>query len=408
MNAYVQREQKPPSEKDKTGIPERMKTKFERSSGFSFDDVRVHYNSEKPAQLKAHAYTQGNQIYVAPGQEKHLPHELGHVVQQKSNAVKPTGEIAGMPLNDDEAMESGADKLAEKAEASENPEESDEEPVQAKAKDGGVVQRVDLTSEGSYNFNAGFMSSIIGGAGVLGGIGSAIAGIIGYNHASKEKYVGQIEEYTDKADDACDDAEASYYEMLRYNDENNNAKTTRKAIETKKLATKALQLAQIACHKYDVKSSMKRSSNAVFAKEKADNIILDAQAYINAADGFIANRGDVVRHRQVQQPPAGGNPPAGVQQLPVGGNPPAGVQQPPVGGNPPAGIQQPPAGGNPLAGVQQLPEQELHEVQQAEEPEVQSEEEQEATPAPVEGELEEEPDHLQEAELDDHERHEGD
>ena len=135
MNAYAQKEQKALSEKDKTGIPAQMKAKFERSSGFSFDDVRVHYNSEKPAQLHAHAYTQGSEVYVAPGQEKHLPHELGHVVQQKSNAVKPTGEIGGMPLNDDETMESGADKLAEEA------ENSEEAPLQAKAKDGGVVQR---------------------------------------------------------------------------------------------------------------------------------------------------------------------------------------------------------------------------------------------------------------------------
>ena len=45
------------SEKGKTGIPSVMKKSFEQSSGFSFDDVRVHYSSEKPAQLHAHAYT---------------------------------------------------------------------------------------------------------------------------------------------------------------------------------------------------------------------------------------------------------------------------------------------------------------------------------------------------------------
>lgn len=57
------------SEKGKTGIPSVMKKSFEQSSGFSFDDVRVHYSSEKPAQLHAHAYTQGNDVFVAPGQE---------------------------------------------------------------------------------------------------------------------------------------------------------------------------------------------------------------------------------------------------------------------------------------------------------------------------------------------------
>lgn len=74
-----------------TGIPTQMKLDFERQSGLSFDDVRVHYNSDKPAQLKALAYTQGTQVYVGPGQERHLPHELGHVIQQKRGLVQPTG-----------------------------------------------------------------------------------------------------------------------------------------------------------------------------------------------------------------------------------------------------------------------------------------------------------------------------
>jgi hypothetical protein len=46
------------------------------------DGVRVEYNSDKPAQLGAKAYTQGSRVYIAPGQEKHLGHELGHVIQQ--------------------------------------------------------------------------------------------------------------------------------------------------------------------------------------------------------------------------------------------------------------------------------------------------------------------------------------
>ncbi len=194
MNAYTQKESK--AEKDKTGIPAQMRAKFERSSGFSFDDVRVHYNSEKPAQLHAHAYTQGSEVFVAPGQEKHLPHELGHVVQQKSNEVKPTGEVGGMPLNDDEAMEDGADKLAEEAESS---EDSDEAPLQAKAKDGGVIQKADLHSEGSYNFNAGFMSSLIGGIGVAVGLGSSIYS----SHVErKRKYDEDVEKYADAACEA--------------------------------------------------------------------------------------------------------------------------------------------------------------------------------------------------------------
>ncbi|MCL2036575.1 MAG: DUF4157 domain-containing protein, partial [Oscillospiraceae bacterium] len=92
-----------------TGIPDQTKSKFESMTGMSLDDVRVNYNSDKPAQMQAHAYTQGNDIHIAPGQEQHLEHELGHVVQQKQGRVSPTGEIGGVAINDDESLENEAD-----------------------------------------------------------------------------------------------------------------------------------------------------------------------------------------------------------------------------------------------------------------------------------------------------------
>lgn len=94
-----------------TGIPDHMKERMEASSGFSFDDVRVHYNSHRPAQIQALAYTQGNQVFIGPGQDRHLGHELGHVVQQKQGRVKPTGSVKGRPLNDDKSLEREADML---------------------------------------------------------------------------------------------------------------------------------------------------------------------------------------------------------------------------------------------------------------------------------------------------------
>ena len=93
-----------------TGIPTSMKNRYEAASGLSFDDVRIHYNSAKPAQLQALAYTQGNQVHIGPGQEKHLEHELGHVVQQKLGLVRPTTWINGLPVNDDRKLEQQADR----------------------------------------------------------------------------------------------------------------------------------------------------------------------------------------------------------------------------------------------------------------------------------------------------------
>src|ERR1700752_4358250 len=41
---------------NRTGMPNRLKEGVEALSGISLDDVKVHYNSSRPAQLQAHAY----------------------------------------------------------------------------------------------------------------------------------------------------------------------------------------------------------------------------------------------------------------------------------------------------------------------------------------------------------------
>ncbi|UII31361.1 DUF4157 domain-containing protein [Fulvivirga ulvae] len=99
-----------------TGLPDNLKTGIENLSGYSMDDVKVHYNSSKPAQLQAHAYAQGTDIHLAPSQEKHLPHEAWHVVQQKQGRVKPTKQLKSkVNINDDAGLEKEADVMGEKA-----------------------------------------------------------------------------------------------------------------------------------------------------------------------------------------------------------------------------------------------------------------------------------------------------
>ena len=99
-----------------TGLPDNLKSGIENLSGMGMDDVKVHYNSDKPASLQAHAYAQGTDIHVAPGQEKHLPHEAWHVVQQKQGRVKPTMQMKGnVNVNDDKGLEKEADVMGEKA-----------------------------------------------------------------------------------------------------------------------------------------------------------------------------------------------------------------------------------------------------------------------------------------------------
>ncbi len=100
---------------NKTGMPDQLKSGIESLSGMSMDHVKVHYNSNQPSQLNAHAYAQGSDIHVAPGQEKHLPHEAWHTVQQKQGRVKPTMQMAGAAVNDDASLETEADVMGEKA-----------------------------------------------------------------------------------------------------------------------------------------------------------------------------------------------------------------------------------------------------------------------------------------------------
>ena len=104
--------QKKSAQPNRTGLPDNLKTGIESLSGLSMDPVKVHYNSAQPAQLNALAYTQGTDIHVAPGQEKHLPHEAWHVVQQAQGRVKPTMQMKdGVPVNDDAGLEREADVM---------------------------------------------------------------------------------------------------------------------------------------------------------------------------------------------------------------------------------------------------------------------------------------------------------
>jgi hypothetical protein len=105
-----------PEQKNKTGLPDKLKAGIEALSGYSMDAVRVHYNSDKPKQLQALAYAKGTDIHIAPGQEKHLTHEAWHVVQQMQGRVQPTMQMKGeVAVNDDKGLENEADRMGKKA-----------------------------------------------------------------------------------------------------------------------------------------------------------------------------------------------------------------------------------------------------------------------------------------------------
>jgi hypothetical protein len=103
------------SRQNQTGLPDTLKAGVENLSGYSLDDVRVHYNSGKPAQFQALAYTQDTDIHVAPGQEEHLPHEAWHVVQQAQGRVQATMQMKGVAVNNDVGLEKEADIMGARA-----------------------------------------------------------------------------------------------------------------------------------------------------------------------------------------------------------------------------------------------------------------------------------------------------
>ncbi|WP_340202081.1 DUF4157 domain-containing protein [Ascidiimonas sp. W6] len=133
-----------------TGLPDNLKSGIEQLSGMAMDDVKVHYNSPKPAQLQAHAYAQGTQIHVASGQEKHVPHEAWHVVQQKQGRVKPTRQLKEkVAINDDAGLEKEADIMG--AKALHTIKEIEEKPRQSKAIQTQLVaQRVPAFADGHW------------------------------------------------------------------------------------------------------------------------------------------------------------------------------------------------------------------------------------------------------------------
>jgi hypothetical protein len=105
----------PPAPPNHTGLPDRLKSGIETLSGLSMDGVKVHYDSAKPAELDALAYARGTDIHLAPGQERHLPHEAWHVVQQAEGRVRATARLQSVAISDDRSLENEADAMGAKA-----------------------------------------------------------------------------------------------------------------------------------------------------------------------------------------------------------------------------------------------------------------------------------------------------
>ena len=106
---------------NQTGLPDGLKSGVESLSSLSLADVRVHFNSSLPQSYAAHAFTAGSDIHVSPGQERALPHEAWHVVQQKQGRVQANIEVNRSPVNADADLEREADQMGQRAAALDAP-----------------------------------------------------------------------------------------------------------------------------------------------------------------------------------------------------------------------------------------------------------------------------------------------
>ncbi len=127
---------------NKTGIPDRLKAVVEHFSGLSLDEVRVHYNSDKPAKIGALAYAEYPNIYIGKGEEKHLAEEVWHIVQQmKGEAKANTTFEGGKKGNNEEGLEATAVEEGQKSERATVAPKQQEGPIENNLTPKPVAQR---------------------------------------------------------------------------------------------------------------------------------------------------------------------------------------------------------------------------------------------------------------------------
>lgn len=92
-----------------TATPEELAKGLKYVTGQNIE-VDIHYNSVVPGLIGAYACVKGREVYVAPGGEKYLDHEFGHIAANaKGPEIKATARINGFPVCIDDRLEKQAD-----------------------------------------------------------------------------------------------------------------------------------------------------------------------------------------------------------------------------------------------------------------------------------------------------------
>jgi Domain of unknown function (DUF4157) len=110
---------KPQRRSPANGIPDSVRSKMEAVFKIDVSAVKIVENSSAAKEAGALAFAAGDTLHFAPGQfnpnspqgQQLLGHELAHLVQQKQGRVQATGEMNGMAVNNDKALEAEADAM---------------------------------------------------------------------------------------------------------------------------------------------------------------------------------------------------------------------------------------------------------------------------------------------------------
>lgn len=108
LRAKFETKYKPDTENG-TALSSVEQANYENRFALPMDDVRVYHKSDLPSKFDAGAITYGTDIYIAPGQEELLSHEMTHVAQQKLGQVKPTDIENQLPISRESSLENNAD-----------------------------------------------------------------------------------------------------------------------------------------------------------------------------------------------------------------------------------------------------------------------------------------------------------
>lgn len=193
-------------------LPAATRQKMEEALGADLSQVRIHQDG-LAEQMGAVAFARGTNVHFArgafdPSSERGLQvlgHELVHVVQQQRGSVGATGRVGDAEINDDESLESEADRLGAAAARGER--------VSIGGGRSGAGSSGGAVAQGMFVAKANRLPHPIGGLGIGDEVRISDDGSLGlHEQKGGAKWFMATQERIDEANDVLD--AVSDYELV--------------------------------------------------------------------------------------------------------------------------------------------------------------------------------------------------